>query len=150
MVSGELKGPSELHLDVISKPEHQYLRKPPHLQPHCDFWPFLADFSLKTHVQATKGQQSLTKIITIRQLALRAATKNIYNILLNNNPPSCQSQMTLKRGGVLFNHFFKKKSKNEITFFQAKISEIFLGAPPPNPQENLFSRLVLCLYIKHI
>ena len=47
MISGELKGSFELHLDVISKPEHQYLRKPPRLCPHCDFWSFLRDLSLR-------------------------------------------------------------------------------------------------------
>ena len=32
----------------------------------------------------------------------------VYNVLLNNNSPSCQFQMTLKRGGLLFNNFFRK------------------------------------------
>ena len=50
MVSGKLKGPFGLHLDVISKPEHQHLRKPRRLWPHCDFWSFLGDFSLNTLV----------------------------------------------------------------------------------------------------
>ena len=54
----------------------------------------------------------------------------------------------LKKGGVLFNHFFKKKSNNKVTFFQSKISEIFLGSPLP-PPENIFSRLVLWLYIRN-
>ena len=53
----------------------------------------------------------------------------------------------LRRGGYHL-IIFSKKSKNEITFSQAKICEIFLGAPLPNPQENLFPRLLSWLYIK--
>eukprot|EP00493_Phyllostaurus_siculus_P024866 UN25208 len=34
---------------------------------------------------------------------------------------------------VLFNHFSKKNFKNEITFFQAKICEIFFGGSAPKP-----------------
>ena len=46
IVSGELKGPFELHLDVIWGPEGQYQQNPPPFYAYRDFECFLGEFSM--------------------------------------------------------------------------------------------------------
>ena len=72
-----MKGPFEFHLDEIWRFEHQQIQKKQPLSHIVNLSVFLGQFSIKTHVQATKGQHTLTKIILIKKLTLRAATKNI-------------------------------------------------------------------------
>ena len=50
-VSGELKGPFELHLDVIWRSEHQQIQNPPAPLPHRDFECFFRPiFNINTYL----------------------------------------------------------------------------------------------------
>ena len=59
MVSGELIGPFELHLDVICKSENQNPQIPPPFQPYHEFECFSGDFSMRMAIRSR--QQKVNK-----------------------------------------------------------------------------------------